>query len=181
MERGFTLVELLVTITLLALLLALAVPGLSGMAERQASDSTQANIRRLLSAGREAAIQQNAVTTVCPSRDGSQCSGNWQDTWLVFSDPNGNRTVDSGEAILLRWQPDARVRFVSRPATLQAIQWSPSGITAGTFGSLIWCAGGAKQTLRQVSVTLQGRIRAIQDTDGDGIRDVSLIPATCAG
>jgi type IV fimbrial biogenesis protein FimT len=53
--------------------------------------------------GRSAAIRTGLPVTLCPSTDGLNCaaqSQSWQTGWIVFSDVNGNGTVDAGDSIL---------------------------------------------------------------------------------
>ena len=55
-----------------------------------------------LNIARSEAIKQQIRVTLCQSADTASCtgSGQWEDGWIVFQDPNGNATVDGGERIL---------------------------------------------------------------------------------
>ena len=100
--RGFTMIELLVTIALLGILLTLAAPNLSQFVSNNRLTS-QANslVSDILLARSESATRGTQVV-ICTSTTGTSCSSTagWADGWIVFSDTNNNGAVDSGEAIL---------------------------------------------------------------------------------
>ena len=84
-NAGFTVVELMITLSVAGILLAVAVPSFNQMivANRLA---TQANeIVAAVSLARSEAIKRNASVTLCRTSDGADCvggSGNWQN-WII--------------------------------------------------------------------------------------------------
>lgn len=100
--HGFTAIELLVSIAVLAILLTLAAPNLSQFVSSNRLTS-QANslVGDILLARSESATRGTQVV-LCTSTTGTGCSSTagWSDGWIVFSDTNNNAVVDSGEAIL---------------------------------------------------------------------------------
>lgn len=85
--RGFTLLELLVTVSIAAVLLGLAVPAFGGMwRNSQRTVAVNALIHGIFLA-RSTAITRDHAVTICRSPDGQSCSNgmiNWQDGWIVF-------------------------------------------------------------------------------------------------
>lgn len=82
-KRGFTLIELMVTIAVLAILLTVAVPNFQTfvMNSRMA---TQANdMITSLSVARSEAVKRAGNVTVCASSDGATCTGTWEQGWIV--------------------------------------------------------------------------------------------------
>jgi type IV fimbrial biogenesis protein FimT len=114
--RGFTLVELMVALSVLGLLLLMAVPsfrdaGLPSQLRAVANDLVGAT-----QFARSEAIKRNAVVTLCVSADGKVCGpGNWQQGWIVLSGttvlhqelpaPTGYRVTPAGGATALSFQP----------------------------------------------------------------------------
>ena len=90
-------------ITVAAILMAIADPSFLYITN---SNRVSADVNGLLGDlqfARAEAFKEGQPVTVCVSSNGTTCLGNsnaWQSGWIVFSDPNGNATVDPGEGIL---------------------------------------------------------------------------------
>jgi len=91
--RGFTLMEVMITITVLAIVLTVGVPGFQGLIQ---NSRVAANTNDLISAmniARSEAGRRGVAVTVCASTDGATCSGGatWDEGWIVFAtDEPGN-------------------------------------------------------------------------------------------
>jgi len=92
---GFTLLELLFTLGILATLLGLALPGFKELHRNTEMDIHARELAQLLQLARVAAITRNSLVTLCRSREGENCSGRWQDGILVFADYDGDRRIDA--------------------------------------------------------------------------------------
>lgn len=103
-QVGVTLVELMVTVAVAAVLMAIAVPSFQQLIQSNRVATEANSLVGDLQFARGQAIKEGQPVTVCISSDGSSCSTatSWQTGWIVFTDPNGNQTVDSGEAPLRR-------------------------------------------------------------------------------
>ena len=96
---GFTLVELLVTIAIAALLLAAAIPTLSGVAKSIRLSAASNTFVSGLYLARCEAIKRNGRVVLCKSADGVCCAstGGWEQGWMVFHDSNNNGVRDGSE------------------------------------------------------------------------------------
>ncbi len=102
---GFTLVEMLVAISIAAILLAVAVPSFQSLIKRNAVENLQTRLAAGLTAARSEAASRNVVTTICGSNNGASCVANkWSSGWIVFIDLNVNGAWDNGEEILQSFQ-----------------------------------------------------------------------------
>lgn len=81
---GFTLLELLVTLAVAAVLMSVAVPAFSQFVTSTRA-STQANaLLAGLQRARSQAVNMPSLVTICPSADGIACQGNaWNRGWIV--------------------------------------------------------------------------------------------------
>jgi type IV fimbrial biogenesis protein FimT len=103
---GFTLVEMLITVTVAAILLTIGVPSFRYVTN---SNRIAAEINGLLGDmqfARAEAIKEGLPVTVCVSTNGATCANanTWQNGWIVFSDVNGSATVDVATDAVLRVQ-----------------------------------------------------------------------------
>lgn len=100
-ERGFTLIELMITLVVVSILLAAAVPYLGDFTRNNRLVSQANDFVSGAQLARSEAVKQGINTVVCPSSDQVSCSGNaadWQTGWLVFSDFNLDGDLDAGAA-----------------------------------------------------------------------------------
>lgn len=108
--RGFTLVELMVTIGVAAILIGLAVPGFENLARDSYMTTAANDLVGTLQLARSEAIKRHLPVTVCHSADTNanppSCGGDgWQDGWFAFVDgsdanPDPNGVLDGGEQVL---------------------------------------------------------------------------------
>jgi type IV fimbrial biogenesis protein FimT len=85
-QRGFSLIELLVTITVLAILLAMALPAFSSSRLNTVLRTSSNNLLASAHLARGEAIKRNSPVTLCVSADGLVCgAGDWSQGWIVVS------------------------------------------------------------------------------------------------
>lgn len=64
-SRGFTIVELMVTVAIAAILLAVAVPSFTSFAQKRAVSQKTVQVRNALELARGLALSQRQILTVC--------------------------------------------------------------------------------------------------------------------
>ncbi len=155
--QGFTLIELMFTVLVGALLLALAVPSFDA-AMNSGRVSGQANeLVATLQLARMEAIRRNARVVVCPSVNGTSCAGataNWTG-WVAFVDDGGfsqnwaagvasnanNGTVNANETVLRSGLVPGNVTVTASAAvagvTGGAIIFRPDGLARDNAGALL--------------------------------------------
>ena len=124
-ETGFTLIELMVTIALMALFAVFAIPAMNGFVEKQRVNSTLNNYANALTFARNEAIRQNVPVVVCGAQISStgQLSGcapdasSWSEGVFLFGDVDKDFAYSASGSNL-----DTNIRVVQSP--------NPSGGTA---------------------------------------------------
>ncbi len=147
-RRGFTLIELMFTVAVLAILLALGVPGFQAVIQGNRA-ATQANdLITSLTYGRSEATRRGAAITVCPSTDQATCtpSNDWSTGWVVL-DPAG--------ALLRAWPELAGDSTLTGPQSLVFIgNGSVAPAPAQDF-----CLTVSADQVRVIEIARVGRVR----------------------
>ncbi|WP_020410263.1 GspH/FimT family pseudopilin [Hahella ganghwensis] len=101
-QKGFTLVELMVTIVVLALVLTVGVPSFQSMIVSNSVTADRDILFNALIYARGEAVNRGEMVTVCKSSDLADCSTttSWGNGWIVFIDEDDDGSVDTGETIL---------------------------------------------------------------------------------
>lgn len=102
--QGFTLIELVMTVAVVAVLLGIALPAFSGSFEASRAMQTRTALLGTYLAALNGAAIANKRTTMCPSNDGNNCisSTDWSGGWIAFVDANADREHQVDERILSR-------------------------------------------------------------------------------
>lgn len=147
-QGGFNLVEIIVTVAIVAALAALATPGIKAFVARRAVNAAVSDLASDYRFARSEALKRSSHVAICRSPNGRSCGdagapGSWHDGWIVFTDPNQNRQVDDGEEIL-RVQPRLdnvkRIGQDSDPdftGTRQNTLYGPNGLSFNEGETLV--------------------------------------------
>lgn len=149
-HRGFTLLELMLTVTVAGILLGLGVPGFVRLVESNRATAFTNELVTAITIARSEAVQRGDSVTVCSSTDSAACAGDadWSTGWIILA----------ADGTVLRTWPDvgAAGTLVGSAASLQfqGRGWLTTGAT--TFAlRLPRCAGNEG---RDLSINLAGRV-----------------------
>jgi type IV fimbrial biogenesis protein FimT len=158
-RRGYTLIELLIGLGLIATSLAWGVPSL-GTFLRDAARTREVNqFIQAVYVARSEAIKRNGVVSLCPSRNGTTCSPGvlWQTGWLIFVnlDRDSPAARDAGEPLLRVYEPWDAGHITSNRSTLSFRPFGQMGITA----TVTFCDDRGSRAARAVIISQTGRPR----------------------
>jgi type IV fimbrial biogenesis protein FimT len=165
LHTGFTLVELMATIAILSVTLAIAFPAYRQLAEESQATRAANRVHAALSVARVHAVQRGLRVALCRSMDGQRClyAGAWSAGSIVFEDRNRDGDRSNDERIIDVFDStDAAPFHVVGPHNRPTIGFNPDGRSAGTNLTLRICNPGL-DVVRLVVVSASGRPRTSRD------------------
>lgn len=137
--RGYTLVELVMVMAVLAVLVGIGVPGLRGLILTQRIKNASFDVFSTLTFARSAAITRNGTVTIAP------VSGNWSNGWTIS---------EAGGTVIRRQDALSNVT-ISGPA---AVSYNAMGrLNSAVSAFSLNAAGVTGSNLRCISIDLSGR------------------------
>lgn len=166
-ENGFTLIELMIAIGLTGLLLSMAVPALDVFVSNARQTGAVNDFVATIHQARSTAVTTNTRVTICPSSDGSNCQAvGWNQGWIMFSDPDSDRNVDSEESVLSFSGPTEGLSIESTEFS-GFVTYRPNGrVTSaavnGSSGAFTVCDDRGVDHAKVMIIDLSGRPRLAQ-------------------
>ncbi|AKC87475.1 GspH/FimT family pseudopilin [Pseudoxanthomonas suwonensis] len=155
-QAGFTLVELMITLAVLAVLLAIGLPNFQQSLRNNRVATTTNDMIAAISLARSEAIRNTRGGAICASEDGLTCGDDWSLGWIVWRDGNANGTPQANEIVrftqgnprMVVTGPDAPVVFDARGRVN-----APVDITVRPHEC------GSSPMLRTLSIGVTGQVR----------------------
>jgi prepilin-type N-terminal cleavage/methylation domain-containing protein len=163
-QEGFTLLEYLVGIAILAILLLLATPYFSATLMNARAAIAKAQILFEISVTREAALLQHTRMVICPSRTGTSCGGAWEDGQIIFSDKAKTGQPASAENIMFAFGgfKQASLQFKAFPQS-ENLVFNFFGATESQNGTFSYRTRDSGALLWQIVLNQAGRARVVQE------------------
>ena len=188
-QAGFSLYELLMTLLVIGVILALGVPNLQQFTRNSRITATANDLHSSFLLARSEATRiepspappDNASVTICSSLNSMDanpdCGGAFGDGWIVFEDVDGDIVRDAGEAVLRRYPPVDGTVSISTNGGANYFSFARTGLGRGNIagaGPALTSAAvcddrgngdgpGNDSTARAVVATLIGRATVIRD------------------
>lgn len=138
LSGGFTLIELMVTLAVAAIMLALAVPSFTTAFNQNRLAGTSNDILASLQGARMEAVRRNVRTVMCRSTDGATCSAGAQWTgWITYADTNRNGALNAGELLQVGTVRQPLQVRVSAAINNSQVVFRPDGLAYSAGGNLL--------------------------------------------
>ncbi len=178
---GFTLVELLVVMAIVAILASLAAPSFTGLIANSALDGHTSALMEDMRLARSVAVRRGRSVSMCPTSDAmattpsclSAANADWSKGWIIFEDTDANGSY-SGTDVLVRRQValenagafntgtgNSTATTEKPPENVRYMADGRLGGGVSGAGAIILLAGNSDTTLsRAICVNSTGRVRA---------------------
>jgi type IV fimbrial biogenesis protein FimT len=162
-QRGFTLIEQIMVLAIMAALTGAVAPPMHALLARNRVQSAQMELIAGLQHARGTAVQSGTRVVFCPSRDASRCSNEtlWDGGWLLGTDRNHDNQPDG--APLRVGGGQTRVTIQST-AGRRYVAFQPDGSSPGSNLSIVICDAGGGGAPLSVVVSNAGRVRGASAT-----------------
>jgi type IV fimbrial biogenesis protein FimT len=140
--QGLTLLELMISLVVLATILTLGVLAFSSLAARSQQTAEINRFVRSLQLTRSYAIKSGYDHVLCPSNDFINCleGTTWERGYLLFEDRNADRLRNPGEKLLHVTQPAGKIGIAMHSTSgRQLVIYRPDGRSDGSNLTLTFC------------------------------------------
>ena len=173
-QSAFTLMEMLVTITIITILLAVSLPSMNSLTTRAKEEILLSQIHNAISFAQQEAQVRHIAVAVCGSRDNVTCSQEWNTGLLVFMDEYDDGVIHDREQILSVVQfklPHGNIYWRSYPFYHHYAVFTPAVLMPSNNGTFWHCHTNSHSPLWAIMLGKSGNARiAYPDVNGE-IRD----------
>jgi len=180
-QNGFTLYELMITLLVIGVILTFGVPNFSEFTRNTQLTGTANDLHASFQLARSEAARAKTNITICASANSldaaANCSGTFNDGWIVFIDLNGDiDRAGAGENILRAHPPVHNLVNVTTNGGATYCSFAGTGLGRGDVGvgpalaTAMICddrgleiAAGGRATARRLVTTPIGRATVISD------------------
>ena len=181
-QTGFTLYELLTTMLIVGVILAIGVPNMQSFRQNSRMTAAANDLHSSFHLARSEASRAKTNITICASADSMAanptCGGELEAGWIVFEDTNGDITADVGEPVLRRFPAVTAGIVINTVGPDDYFSFSATGIGRGNvngtppLAAMVLCdgrgnkpgaGGGGRSAARVLVVTPLGRATVLGD------------------
>lgn len=171
-EYGFTLLELVIVISIAMILVSVGIPSYQQVSEQNKLATETNNFLVSLNLARSESVKRSRQVAVCKSADpmasSPACvsSGGWEQGWVVFIDTDRDGVIDTTETVInVQARLNGKVEIAGDTNFSHRITFNPSGAAEGNGGDqegdIKLCNGEKGRTL---SINRVGRVSLSKST-----------------
>ncbi len=159
---GVTLIELMIAISIGAVLTTMALPSFTNLLQSGASRSVRSALSVSINQARIGAAMRGQQVIVCPSNDQVGCDhgSRWEHGWIAFVDSNHDNEHGLGEELIGVAQAQPKGVAILGSNGRQRIRYQADGSASGTNLTLTICDRRGPTAARTVVVNNAGRLRS---------------------
>jgi type IV fimbrial biogenesis protein FimT len=166
--RGFTIIELMITLVVAAILATIAAPSFTAMIQNSRMTTQSNELLSSFALARSEAIKRGQQVVSCQSATTTSCSNNaanWHQGWIVFVDDDPDGTADAGEDIIL--VHNAMTSSLSASSTTASVTYDNDGLAIGLATEIFFtlCDARGDSNKQGLGISIAGRARQADTSD----------------
>jgi len=174
-EAGFTLIELMITLVIAAIVLTQAVPSFMATIQNNRLITYTNNLVSDINLARSEAVKRGSRVVLCRTADPSAaapiCGGTantWTTGWLVYADADASDSFNAGDTLIRVGMPvTSNTTIITGGAVNSDLQYNGDGTTneGGNIGVFTLCDSRGAGNGRQIQVNAMGRPQLVKGGD----------------
>ena len=143
-QAGFSLVELMIVVMIVSVIAVIGGPVMTDTVKNNRVRAEADRILTTLNLTRSEAVKRNQPVSICRSSNGTSCIGNWEDGWIVFTNSDGDNTVDVGVDKVIRVYEGLNAGYtLGGSLNANTVTYFSDGSYAGGAGTINICSPDA--------------------------------------
>ncbi|WP_346838846.1 GspH/FimT family pseudopilin [Microbulbifer sp. SAOS-129_SWC] len=170
-NSGVTLLELIVTMAILAVVASVAVPPMTHFVQRYRAEIQRHRLFDLIALARGKAYSEGKIYTLCPLDTDSNCNNDWSNGAQLFVDTDGDHQRDADEMLERILEPmPAGASLHWNTLHGSYLQFRPDGRPQNQTGNFAYCPPDSDAEQGWIIVlNATGRPYIGRDSDGNGL------------
>jgi type IV fimbrial biogenesis protein FimT len=177
-QRGLSLIELLISIVVLAILITIAIPSFRWVINTGRITSPANELLATAQLARLEALRRGRPAVLCgidaPESDSPSCvaSGPWRG-WMAFIDGDGNGVLGEGEHVLKVFSVPDSTAVIPSDAVNQRLTFSPDGLAIRGDGAPLEAqvricieSSSPDENIRDVAIRSGSRLGVVRRSGG---------------
>ena len=174
MANGFALVELLMTLCIIAIISVIGITTLSVFREDTNAHVLMAQLVRAIQLTRIEAMTSHKKMILCRSRDQKTCSGDWLDGFIVKM-----KTGDQVSYVFNNFSRQGILHWRAFPANRQLLEFLPTGLLQTGNGTFWFCSNGKVDPHWAIILNKSGRVRSMYPNREGHVVDAKGLVLKC--
>lgn len=168
--QGLTVLELMIILAAIGIVILVAVPGSDILLKNYRMKQASSSIISGLELARTEASARSSAVVLCPSSNGHTCrkDANWNYGWLVFSDGNGNGTVQEIELIRSFKAPSQSIEILASGAVQNRAAFTATGLITDDHarsGEFQICLRDSNAAATEIKIDTDGWVQQLPNGD----------------
>lgn len=171
-KLGFSLIELLITLSIAIILFAVAIPLFKFFFIKSTDQVMSLQLFRAINLARSEALASGQSVTLCKSANQQTCIGEWKEGYLIHS---GNKIL----YVFHTATNDGILHWRAFPKSREDLQFLPSGFSRAENGSFWYCHSGATNASWAIVISQTGRARMVYPNKMGNVEIENSTPLKC--
>ncbi|PCJ21668.1 MAG: hypothetical protein COB04_02885 [Gammaproteobacteria bacterium] len=162
-SRGYTLIEMMVTVSIAGVILSLAIPSYNNLVNDEYIAGASNQLLGAMRLARSEAVKRKTQVKVCAGNGGRQCAdvnNSWVNGWIVYVDTNNNDAIDDVDTVIKVMRPAGNSLTITPDANLYNLNvtfFSKGQVSAS--GNFAFCDDRGSGFSRNLRLSLSGRAK----------------------